>query len=167
MIWGLHEWSVQMCDKSRSFFQWSNHCLISWPSFQYYEKNINIIASSVLHVTLTGPWMTGSHAAVLSLTVISPRGWWWADKQFTWAKNEAENWWDKHYMALLTVKKRLTGKRGKDEKMLLIVTDWLRSEVGWMLGTCDNVHQRWCNTLLAREIPFLPYFRRHVYCLRF
>lgn len=29
----------------------------------------------------------------------------------------------RHYMGLLRVKKRLTGKRGEDEKMLVIVAD--------------------------------------------
>lgn len=31
-----------------------------------------------------------------------------------------------------------------------------------MLGTCDSVHQKWCNTscMLAREIPFPSYKNR-------
>lgn len=55
------------------------------------------------------------------------------------------------------VKKRMTGKQGKDEKMLVIVSDWLRSEVGCMPGTCDSEQQRCCNTLLTRETALLWY----------
>lgn len=122
-------------------FQWSDHYFICWPSFQYYEKMITIIASSALHVTLTGPWRTGWHAAVLSLTVISPRGWWWADKQFTRAKNEAEDWWDKTLHGVTYSEKeadRETGERWKDAgdcNWLIKVTGGLNAGDSWQCAS--------------------------------
>ena len=119
------------------------------------------------HVAI-GVWFTWS-----CYHLSEPRGHWRADKQDhrSWQhqkprrENSAWIWQTQLIRQDITWgysewKKRSMGGGGVDKKMLVIVADWLRSEVGRMLGTCDSVHQRWCNTLLVREIPFLSYKNR-------
>lgn len=109
------------------------------------------------------------HCSAISWSGPGPR--WCEDKQITQAVSiriHAEKSWQtaliRHDTAQsYAVRKEADGARsgrgggtvGPDEKMAVIVTDWLRSEVGRMPVTRDSAQQRWCNTLPERAIPLV------------